>query len=334
MNADSAEYPIADGMKKTSSSVVTLESVLPEKEYQSVVSGDTFTKEITVKPPADFHVQIQDPDVAPKPEGKNISVQKLFIDPRKVFKDLDNHAVQVSGTQHETVKDIIWHLIFARGITNELDKARAIFLWLCSKDLSKLTFVNVEKGSPEEMLMKLKSGDTTYARVYETLCTYAGLHCKTLTGFAKGAEYKPGMKFAPGQKGQHSWNAVFVNGTWQLVDCHWASRRLVGDKSSADNIRFELDEYYFMPAPSQLIFSHFPDEPNWQLLNRQLTQAEFEHLVPCKPAFFKYGLQLYSHVDAIIDCNDRVTIRLDCPPNKVSPLFSMCCLAEVISWFL
>nr|AAK49949.1 hillarin [Hirudo medicinalis] len=316
----SAEYPIADGMKKTSSSVVTLESVLPEKEYQSVVSGDTFTKEITVKPPADFHVQIQDPDVAPKPEGKNISVQKLFIDPRKVFKDLDNHAVQVSGTQHETVKDIIWHLIFARGITNELDKARAIFLWLCSKDLSKLTFVNVEKGSPEEMLMKLKSGDTTYARVYETLCTYAGLHCKTLTGFAKGAEYKPGMKFAPGQKGQHSWNAVFVNGTWQLVDCHWASRRLVGDKSSADNIRFELDEYYFMPAPSQLIFSHFPDEPNWQLLNRQLTQAEFEHLVPCKPAFFKYGLQLYSHVDAIIDCNDRVTIRLDCPPNKTKSM--------------
>ncbi|ESN89888.1 hypothetical protein HELRODRAFT_104535 [Helobdella robusta] len=315
--ADSKDYPIGNGMTKTTSTVVTLESVIPDKEYQTNASSDTFTKEIVVKPPKDFVVQApQNPDVAPKPEAKTISVQKLFIDPRKVFKDLDNHAVQVSGTQHETFKDILWHLIFARNITNELDKARAIFLWLCSKDLSKLSFANYEKGSPEEMLMKLKSGETTYARAYETLCNYAGLHCKTLSGVAKGAEYKPGMKFTPGQKGQHSWNAVFVNGTWQLVDCHWAARRLVGDKNSADSIRFELDEYYFMPAPSQLIFSHFPDDPSWQLLSRQLTQAEFEHLVPCKPAFFKYGLQLYSHVDAIIDCSERVTIRLDCPPDK------------------
>jgi len=47
---------------------------------------------------------------------------------------------------------------------------RAIFLWLCSKDLSKLKFPNPEKGSPEEILMNLQQGYTTYARVYEMLC--------------------------------------------------------------------------------------------------------------------------------------------------------------------
>ena len=41
--------------------------------------------------------QVQNPEVAPKPELKNISVQKLFIDPAKVFRDLDQHAVQVCG---------------------------------------------------------------------------------------------------------------------------------------------------------------------------------------------------------------------------------------------
>ena len=49
-------------------------------------------------------------------------------------------------------------------------RCRAIFLWLCSKDLSKLNFSSVEKGSPEEILMNLQRGLTTYARVYETLC--------------------------------------------------------------------------------------------------------------------------------------------------------------------
>jgi len=57
--------------------------------------------------------------------------------------------------------------------------------------------------------------------------SYAGLHCKTLCGYAKGADYKPGMRFS-GDLGQHSWNAVFINGSWRLIDCHWAARRLVG----------------------------------------------------------------------------------------------------------
>ena len=47
---------------------------------------------------------------------------------------------------------------------------RAIFLWLCSKDLAELAFDNIQKGSPEEILVSLRQSQTTYAVVYETLC--------------------------------------------------------------------------------------------------------------------------------------------------------------------
>ena len=139
--------------------------------------------------------------------------------------------------------------------------------------------------------------------------SYAGLHCKTISGYAKGAEYKPGMRFT-GEQGQHSWNGVVVEGAWRLVDCHWAARRLVGKKVTPENVRYELDEYYFMPDPHQLIFTHFPDDSSWQLLERPITLTDFENLVPVKSAFFKYGLQILSHREAVIHTNREVCFSL------------------------
>ena len=48
---------------------------------------------------------------------------------------------------------------------------RVIFRWLATKNLKEMNFDNVEKGSPEEVLMGLKTGTTTYAMVFDTMCT-------------------------------------------------------------------------------------------------------------------------------------------------------------------
>jgi len=50
---------------------------------------------------------------------------------------------------------------------------------------------------------------------------YAGLYCVVLTGYAKGKDFKPGDSF----KGEsnHSWNAVYIDDNWHLVDTKWAS---------------------------------------------------------------------------------------------------------------
>ena len=50
---------------------------------------------------------------------------------------------------------------------------------------------------------------------------YAGLYCVVLTGYAKGKDFKPGDSF----KGEsnHSWNAVYIDDNWHLVDSKWAA---------------------------------------------------------------------------------------------------------------
>lgn len=47
---------------------------------------------------------------------------------------------------------------------------RVIFRWLATKNLKEIIFDNVEKGSPEEVLLGLKEGKTTYAMVFDTMC--------------------------------------------------------------------------------------------------------------------------------------------------------------------
>src|SRR5262249_35212157 len=99
--------------------------------------------------------------------------------------------------------------------------------------------------------------------------------------FAKGVGYQPGQEIA---KSNHAWNAVRIDGHWHLVDATWGAGS-VGDKKFLKRYR----DYYFLTPPEQLIFSHFPDDVRWQLLEPPVTQAEFEHWPKIRDELFALG---------------------------------------------
>jgi len=72
-----------------------------------------------------------------------------------------------------------------------------------------------------------------------------------------------------------------------------------------------------MPDPHQLIFSHFPDDSNWQLLDQPISLSAFEDLVPVKSSFFKYGLRVMDCREAVIRADDEFSIRIGFPSFKV-----------------
>jgi len=80
-----------------------------------------------------------------------------------------------------------------------------------------------------------------------------------VSGYAKGADYQPGMKFSEeaGADGhQHSWNVILVDGVWRHVDCHWAARKRIGKQVGENSVifltqslfwcEFEYAEYILM----------------------------------------------------------------------------------------
>ncbi|XP_067949883.1 uncharacterized protein [Watersipora subatra] len=243
----------------------------------------------------------------PKPAPPQLEENLVFSAERaQQFITVDTHAVQVAKTEHNSFRDLIWDLIYDQNITDDLEKARVIFLWLCTKDLGGMQFLNVQPGSPEEILLNVKQGKASYAQIYETLCSYAGLHCRVIRGYAKGADYKPGMRFR-GTQAFHAWNSVLIHGHWRLIDCHWASRRMFGKKGT-EHIRYELDDYYFCVDPRQLVYTHFPEDKQWQLLEQPYELEEFEDLPLVKSLFFRYCLQLESHTFATIVQDDEFNV--------------------------
>ena len=205
---------------------------------------------------------------------------------------------------------------------------------------------------------------------------YSGIPCITVVGHAKGIDIRPGQELQS-KTFNHSWNVIFVDDSWQLLDCHWASRyamfvycyiclvktkcqykcitrinstpmymmvvmgkaavklvfvllctytryctsicvlfRLMfqylhrniqsnvlmqqncsvfmskstglnglyiyivvhpwyrylqsNDCNVPEDMKYEYDDFYFCPDPEALIYSHFPDDPKWQLLKQPL----------------------------------------------------------------
>jgi hypothetical protein len=51
-----------------------------------------------------------------------------------------------------------------------------------------------------------------------------------------------------------------------------------GDSKVKDTIRYQYDEHYFLTDPDEFIQEFWPNEPEWQLLEKPITKEEFEGL--------------------------------------------------------
>lgn len=77
-----------------------------------------------------------------------------------------------------------------------------------------------------------------------------------------------------------------------------------------ENLIYELDMFYFLPKPNQLIQTHFPDKREWQMLEHPLSLADFETIAFLNSYFFTLNLELRSHKECIINCGKELEVRI------------------------
>jgi hypothetical protein len=194
---------------------------------------------------------------------------------------IDRYALAAPQTVERSIKTLARYL--AKPARNNRQKARAIYRWMTDRIAYNAAGYFAKRYgdlSAKAVLKNRKAVCDGYANLFLALCKQARVPVVKVRGWSKGVSYRGVLDKEP----DHAWNAVRLGRRWYLVDTTWGAGWIENQKF----IKY-FDDHYFLTPPDELIFSHFPKNPRWQLLSRRLAQREFIALPPAGD-LFKMGV--------------------------------------------
>jgi transglutaminase/protease-like cytokinesis protein 3 len=72
----------------------------------------------------------------------------------------------------------------------------------------------------------------------------------------------------------HGWNAVNLDGKWELVDATWGGGGATKVDGKLVHVK-ELDMRYLFADPADFSIDHFPEQKKWQLLDKPISKRTF-----------------------------------------------------------
>jgi len=227
------------------------------------------------------------------------------------FEEIDKHALKAPAAAEQDVETLASYL--CKPCRDDKERARAIFRWVTSRvsyDVSG--YLKGEYGdlSASGVLKSRSAVCSGYANLFQELSKQAGLEPVTIQGYGKGIGYSPGQSIQGPTN--HSWNAVKIEDYYYLVDCCWGAGYINGQSFIQKFVPF-----YFLTSPKDFIYSHFPEDESWQLLENPVSKTEFEQLPFLKPGFFNAGLGLTSNISAVIQTDSQLNLAFSAPDDAL-----------------
>ena len=146
-------------------------------------------------------------------------------------------------------------------------KARAIYNWVCSNIAYD---TNYKIYTADECIRNRKGVCQAYCELYYRLCEAVGVKCTIISGKCKNNIY--GII----SDGGHAWICAEVEEGNILIDPTWGAGSLKGRTFS-----FRKDHsVYFQVDPYKFIFTHFPNDKKFQLLDNPIDYNTFASLPP------------------------------------------------------
>lgn len=140
-----------------------------------------------------------------------------------------------------------------------------------------------------------------YARLFATLCDYAGIKAEVISGYANGGGRR--LRFVT----NHRWNAVYFDSAWHLLDVTWASGYI---NFQGEFVR-SLNEKYWLSSPEEFALDHHPDDLQWTLTGNWSGIPEFNAAPFRTNAFAKNHISSYAPLKGVIEAGEGDTVRFE-----------------------
>ena len=195
-----------------------------------------------------------------------------------------------------------------------------IFYWIaCNIEYDTVSYFtkNYADQTAQGVFRSKKGVCAGYANIYKHICDNLDIPCEVVGGYSKGYGFD-GYANAPSET-DHAWNAVRIGEYWYLIESTWGAGSL--DERKA--FKRELESYYFLPRPKEMIYHHLPENPRWQLLQQTVPMDQFWRMPKIYPAYFDLNLELiYPRHQSIIELapNKPYALVLVKTPSDVSLL--------------
>jgi len=179
------------------------------------------------------------------------------------FKAVDRHALKAPRNISKDISKLTTYLI--HDYESELEKVRSFYIWIAHNiTYDESAYNNNRKRinrSNVDILDRKQAVCFGYTTLFKEMCERSDIPCVIVNGYAKN-QISGAVDLT---SANHAWNAVRIDSTWHLMDITWGS----------GNDQEEV-EHYFLTNPENMIYSHLPANPMWQLLD-----------CPIQPGIFK-----------------------------------------------
>ncbi|MCY1633735.1 transglutaminase domain-containing protein [Marinifilum sp. D737] len=224
-------------------------------------------------------------------------------------------------------------LKITRDFSTDLEKARAAYTWIAlhvaydTKALGKSQRVRFSYRSQAELeakkkqfrkdlalktLKRHKALCEGYSTLFQNLCRHMNIECEIVSGTARRMITEIGRENLPSN---HAWNAVKINGSWQLIDATWAAGWVDYSKMKFNK---EFSSAYFASDPDEFAMKHLPDDKKWLLSSKIKSNADFAaQPIPFK-AFLGKNIRLIAPQNGIVSIVKSSGLQFllqNLPPN-------------------
>lgn len=217
-----------------------------------------------------------------------------------VYDEVDQRAKTVPFQYETNLSKLVDYLIIPYKQNDEL-KARVLFAWIVYHiDYDGFKAAEIFSGNHKRARRNLlNSGNVFETRVgicgdiadlFLKMANRAGLRVERIDGFA-GVN----LTIENFEDAAHAWNVVRIGKEWRFIDATWAMSgdyvvfdKLKNAKEHKEEIKKRrrqkegwfvnpdrvIDNSWFLTSPEEMIKTHFPDNPKWQLLDKPVKVRE------------------------------------------------------------